>query len=381
MHESSNSNLVMNGDAMVEGMVGSNVGVEEPFVLFSSQQGQDICDYILDTHLEGNVSAERIEGDDGRRVAPNIVAADTEEDERVTVPIVKARRLFHTPRTASTGNVKRPRVSARATAANNPRKPLKPKFKATFDMDFNRADTLLFNYLFSDGHPLDETLVRIREYGLTRRDIYSLIPGHPIHGSVVEMVAMRNACSIQHVKNTTFWCLPPSFAEDVTLGLSGEELAEKYVPFWIKPSKFVSRIFIPIEDIFMHWYCMVVDFSDKCVYHLDSYPDPNMVHDREKVMRTLLVNLHEVTKSKCFGPCGIYIPSNFGTWPVRDSSGAWVISWMDLEGRFNPLEISGVLEDSTIRGRKAISLAGCTFNVMGSLLRVRAARWFRGEGV
>lgn len=179
------ANIILNyiRDAMVEGMVGSNVGVEEPFVLFSSQQGQDICDYILDTHLEGNVSAERIEGDDGRRVAPNIVAADTEEDEPVTVPIVKARRLFHTPRTASTGNVKRPRVSARATAANNPRvsfhdclfcwisyffgipfcwqrqtvmqKPLKPKFKATFDMDFNRADTLLFNYLFSDGHPLE----------------------------------------------------------------------------------------------------------------------------------------------------------------------------------------------------------------------------------
>ncbi|RYR34963.1 hypothetical protein Ahy_A10g050032 [Arachis hypogaea] len=178
--------------------------------------------------------------------------------------------------------------------------------------------------------------------------------------------------------------------EDVMLGLSGEELTEKYVPFWIKPSKFVNRIFIPIEDIFMHWYYMVVDFSDKCVYHLDSYPDPNMVHNREKVMHTLLVNLHEVTKSKCFEPYGLYTPSNFGTWPVPrgqgipncntiDSSSAWVISWMDPEERFNPLEISGV--DSTIHRTTAISLAGCIFNVMESLLRVRAARWLRGEGV
>ncbi|XLR11415.1 hypothetical protein S83_039353 [Arachis hypogaea] len=81
-----------------------------------------------------------------------------------------------------------------------------------------------------------------------------MVPGRPIDGRVVEMVAVRNTCSIQHMKHPHFWCLPPSFAEDVNKGLS-----KTYVSFWVKPSRFVRRIFIPIEDIFMHWYCMVVD--------------------------------------------------------------------------------------------------------------------------
>ncbi|XLQ99473.1 hypothetical protein S83_065672 [Arachis hypogaea] len=201
------------------------------------------------------------------------------------------------------------------------------------------------------------------------------------------MVAMRNACSIQHLKHPYFWCLPPNFAvsDDVSKGLSVVELNEIYVPFWLKPTRFLNRIFIPIEDIFMHWYCMVVEFGEKTIYHLDSFPDVNMVSDREQLMERVLEMLYAMMFSPAFGPMRQYTPEDMGRWPIRreneipncntsDSSAAWVIQWLHPEGSFNPYEISGVLEDSTLRGRTAVSLAGGPFNAIGDLVRMWAAQ-------
>ncbi|QHO08423.1 Ulp1 protease family, carboxy-terminal domain protein [Arachis hypogaea] len=245
---------------------------------------------------------------------------------------------------------KRSRVNS---TSKTTRRSSKIRFKPTYDMDLNRADTLLFNFLFSDGHLPNETMVRMHQYGLTLRDIQSLIPGRPIDGKVVEMVAVRNACSIQHLKHPLFWCLPPSFADDIMKDVGTQELADCYVPFWIKPSRFISHIFIPIEDIFMHWYCMVVDFGDMTVYHLDSYPDPNMVHDREQLIRKIMGKLHEIMTSETYGHLRRYIPGDLADWPVRrgqgvpncntsDSPSSWVISWLNSNGKFNASNISGV---------------------------------------
>ncbi|MED6132753.1 hypothetical protein PIB30_021725 [Stylosanthes scabra] len=45
-----------------------------------------------------------------------------------------------------------PRRSRGASSSKGARKIMKPRFKVTRDMDLNRVDTILFNYLFSDGH-------------------------------------------------------------------------------------------------------------------------------------------------------------------------------------------------------------------------------------
>ncbi|KAL4398654.1 hypothetical protein AHAS_Ahas01G0313500 [Arachis hypogaea] len=202
---------------------------------------------------------------------------------------------------------------------NNPPQPLtapkvgetKPKFRVTHDMDFNRDDTLLFNYLFSEGHSDEEILVRMLQYRLTRRHIQTLIPGRPIDGRVIEMVAMRNTCSIQHVRHPFFWCLPPAFAEGVAKGLSLEELTETYIPFWVKPSRFLNNMF-------------------------------------------QLGRIHDLMTSPVYAPLKVNTPNNLRVWPIRrgqgipncntsDSSGAWVISCLDPKGCFNSLDISGVV--------------------------------------
>ncbi|QHN82940.1 Ulp1 protease family, carboxy-terminal domain protein [Arachis hypogaea] len=274
-----------------------------------------------------------------------------------------------------------PVIVAADTDDDNPagQKNCKPMFKVTFNMDFSHEETLLFNYLFFEGHPMEDTMVRMRECRVTRRHIETLIPGRLIDGRVVEMVAMRNTCSIQHLNHPYFWCLPPRFAEDVSKGLLVDELIETYLPFWVKPSRFLNRIFIPVEDIFFHWYCIVVDFADKTVYHLDSYPDPNMIADRESLIRNMVERLHDLMTYPDYGPLRAFTPTDLRECPIRRgySAAAWVISWLDPEGMFNALEISGVLDDSTLRGRTTVSLAGGPFNATGSLVKMWAKQWQR----
>ncbi|KAL4343874.1 hypothetical protein AHAS_Ahas11G0122000 [Arachis hypogaea] len=189
-----------------------------------------------------------------------ILAPDTNEDcpnRQSTIPVMKGKRLFRSP----SDKVNRSSPAKRGKSTSSP------------------ANTR--------GHSCENL-----QYRLTRREIQSLIPGRPIDGAVVDMVAMRNACSIQHLKHPYFWCLPPSFA-----------------------------IFIPIEDIFMHWYCMVVEFGEKTVYHLDSFPDVNMVSDREQLMECVLEMLYAMMSSPAFGPLRQYTLEDMGRWPIRRGNG------------------------------------------------------------
>ncbi|MED6213328.1 hypothetical protein PIB30_092063 [Stylosanthes scabra] len=195
------------------------------------------------------------------------------------------------------------------------------------------------------------------------------------------MLAVQNACSIQHLRNPFFWCLPPSFADDVFHGKTVEYLADTYVPFWIKPTRFINMV---NSETRRPW----LDFGDRAAYHLDSYPEQLMVAERETVMRDVLKAVHDVMTSKKYEPFRVYTPSNLADWPLRrgqgipnckksDNSEAWVISWLEPEGHFNPHEISGVLDDSTLRGKTTVSLAGSPFNSMGGLVRTWAMHWLK----
>ncbi|KAL4337852.1 hypothetical protein AHAS_Ahas12G0151600 [Arachis hypogaea] len=139
-----------------------------------------------------------------------VVTVDSKENnlpQLLTAPVLKGRRLFHSPDGRSTG-LALTKCSRAATTCSTTHKvgKARPKFKATHDMDFN---------------------------------------------------------------------------QDVAKGLALEELTETYISFWVKPSRFLNHIFVPIEEFLGYWYCMVVDFGHKVVYHLDSYPDPNMIAVRE----------------------------------------------------------------------------------------------------
>ncbi|XLS94275.1 hypothetical protein HN51_070283 [Arachis hypogaea] len=64
--------------------------------------------------------------------------------------------------------------------------------------------------------------------------------------------------------------------------------------------------------------------------------------------------LHKIMTSEAYGHLRRYIPGDLADWPVRrgqgvpncntsDSSGLWVISWLNSDGKFNASNISGVV--------------------------------------
>ncbi|CAJ2652777.1 unnamed protein product [Trifolium pratense] len=53
-------------------------------------------------------------------------------------------------------------------------------------------------------------------------------------------------------------------------GTNIEVLAKKYVADWMIPYTTLKYIYVPIKDIFEHWYLMVISIKDHIVYHLDS---------------------------------------------------------------------------------------------------------------
>ncbi|KAL4276870.1 hypothetical protein AHAS_Ahas20G0250400 [Arachis hypogaea] len=89
--------------------------------------------------------------------------------------------------------------------------------------------------------------------------------------------------------------------------------------------------------------------------------------------------LHDLMTYPDYGPLRAFTPTDLRECPIRRgySAAAWVISWLDPEGMFNALEISGVLDDSTLRGRTTVSLAGGPFNATGSLVKMWAKQWQR----
>ncbi|MED6161732.1 hypothetical protein PIB30_063512 [Stylosanthes scabra] len=124
--------------------------------------------------------------------APTVVVEDNEDEKangHRSGPPVSKRRLFHSQVESST---KPPKRRCDASVATRSRgfpsssfirtcamiwplnfftflqMTLSTKFKATPDMDFNRADTKLFNYLFSKGNHKEDTIVMMQEYTLSR---------------------------------------------------------------------------------------------------------------------------------------------------------------------------------------------------------------------
>ena len=50
------------------------------------------------------------------------------------------------------------------------------------------------------------------------------------------------------------------------------------------------QIYVPVEDIWGHWFLMVVAFHEIAIYHVDSFPDVYIVPDCQAQIR-VVVNL------------------------------------------------------------------------------------------
>ena len=74
------------------------------------------------------------------------------------------------------------------------------------------------------------------------------------------------------------------------------ESSVKYIPLmqtW-KPDclygvfRWYRQVYIPIEEIDGHWFLMVVAMNELAIYHVDSFPDANVIEERQGRIRALV---------------------------------------------------------------------------------------------
>ncbi|XLR15883.1 hypothetical protein S83_043821 [Arachis hypogaea] len=228
---------------------------------------------------------------------------------------------------------------------------------ATYDFDL-QAD------------PMDE-LVKLGEVVVRRKELLTLRPGKMSDDVIFDALTMRLTLGSQTPDGPTFWCLPPSFANDV---LEAKLLAERvrtYKDTWMKPSHNLAYAYIPVKDISSHWYLMVVAFNDMKLYHFDACIGDEKSTTRKIIIRNLGDVLSRIISTPaypayfrkrargvmCFG---IAEPDGLASCQSRHVSAACVLNWMAMGG-FQRKFIQQV-DDKSIRMQTALGLLLLPFN-------------------
>ncbi|XLR21678.1 hypothetical protein S83_049578 [Arachis hypogaea] len=302
------------------------------------------------------------------------------------------RKLFRTPPSA-TRNAKRRRSgdgtdssmrsgSSREKSAHSTSK--KMRFKITPAMDFNNRQSALFAYVFDGNLDPCEELVRIGVKSADRVDLHSLLPGNDVDDKIIHLVAMTMTGAEILATSPAYWCLPPSVSDDILHGETTELMLNRYMENWMRPSRFLELIYVPMQDALGHWFLMLVSLKDNAIYNLDSSPNQfETPHREDRIRKTarVLYNVTQAVYEKQFMP----LPSNFGGFPIRSpigipncgqsmNSGIWVIRWLNMGDKFNPI-MDGILWEDEIRATTAVNLTSTPFNKLRDRVLGKAELW------
>ncbi|XLT86252.1 hypothetical protein HN873_008005 [Arachis hypogaea] len=249
------------------------------------------------------------------------------------------RKLFRTPPSA-TRNAERRRSgdgtdssmrsgSSRKKSAQLTSK--KMRFKITPAMDFNNRQSALFAYVFDGNLDPCEELVRIGVKSADRVDLHSLLPGNDVDDKIIHMVVMTMTGVEILATSPAYWCLPPS--DDILNGETTELMLNRYTENWMRPSRFLELIYVPMQDVLGHWILMLVSLKDRAIYNLDSSPNQFKTPHREDRIRKMARVLYNVTQA-VYEKHLMPLPSNFGDFPIRSPIG---IPNCGQRGTINPI--------------------------------------------
>ncbi|XLU50237.1 hypothetical protein S245_045051, partial [Arachis hypogaea] len=200
---------------------------------------------------------------------------------------------------------------------------------ATYDFDL-QAD------------PMEE-LVKLGEVVIRRKELLILRPGKMSDDVIFDALAMRLTLGSQTPDGPTFWCLPPSFANEVLEAKLLAEMVRTYKDTWMKPSHNLAYAYIPVKDISSHWYLMVVAFNDMKLYHFDACIGDEESTTRKIIIRNLEDELSRIISTPaypayfrkrargvmCFG---IAEPDGLASYQPHHVSVACVLNWMAMGG-------------------------------------------------
>ncbi|XP_057719551.1 uncharacterized protein LOC130933977 [Arachis stenosperma] len=302
------------------------------------------------------------------------------------------RKLFRTP-PSTTRNAKRRRSgdgtdssmrsgSSREKSAHSTSK--KMRFKITPAMDFNNRQSALFAYVFDGNLDPCEELVRIGVKSADRVDLHSLLPGNDVDDKIIHLVAMTMTCAKILATSPAYWYLPPFVSDDILNGETTELMLNRYMENWMRPSRFLELIYDPMQDALGHWFLMLVSLKDKAINNLDSSLNQfETPHREDRIRKTarVLYNVTQAVYEKHFMP----LPSNFGDFPIRSpigipncgqsmNSGIWVIGWLNMGDKFNPI-MDGILRENEIRATTAVNLTSTPFNKLRDRVLGKAELW------
>lgn len=243
----------------------------------------------------------------------------------------------------------------------------------------NDMEAYMAAYIFiaDDENRHGEEILAKSELGVVgyRKTLKTLMPDCPVDMEVINLMC----CKLTHLERyggtPSMWYLPTNFAQYALDRMhSPKDARELYQNTFMGRIEDVRKIFIPMNDQGVHWYLVVVDFSERKMYVLDSAPCEERKLLRRRDVLKMTVFLEEMFMEDAFYVRGIklgkHIISNFsvveprGLLSQRDGSndsGVWVAAWMKECCRKNDYNCVEVFPDTRVK--LAIGLVHSVYNL------------------
>ncbi|TKY52868.1 Ulp1 protease family, carboxy-terminal domain protein [Spatholobus suberectus] len=220
-----------------------------------------------------------------------------------------------------------------------------------------------------------------------RNTLNSLLPRASIDQEVLNLLACM--LTFEERSLSTYcghWYLPTTVAQ-YALGWSTppDTVMQYYQNDYMGKIDYVTKIFVPINDMSFHWYLLVVDKRQGKLVMLDSKHDASKMDTRRRQVKKVALFLEEMFLHQSFyhfeftskpqiSEYTLVVPDDIGSQPTASNDcGIWVAKWMmdcDWSDDYN------IHVDNETRMKLALDLVLCSSNInKDQVIKLAAANW------
>ncbi|KAJ1405632.1 Papain-like cysteine peptidase superfamily [Sesbania bispinosa] len=265
---------------------------------------------------------------------------------------------------------------------------METKFKVLPEMLLSVEELYVAAYVFHPHEDLNEEILLIGNTRASLVEFESLSPDKVPWRKIVMLIAAKITWMEESEKCPSVWCLPPSFHDDVRMGLTTEDLIDKYMKDWMPIYNDLKYIYVPIEDIAGQWYLMLVSIQDKVIYNLDPYIEQALEHSRRETIRNVAIVIAQVIGTEYYPPNFAIGKLQLDAWEISDAfspstgpavteseliskSILWVMDWLYMRNAFQP-NISREMNQEVLRMKVALDLLCGKHNQYWPMLQMKS---------
>ncbi|KAJ1405463.1 Papain-like cysteine peptidase superfamily [Sesbania bispinosa] len=226
-------------------------------------------------------------------------------------------------------------------------KGIKTNFPLLKGMQLDEYKMRIAAFVFHPDKDPREVIFRMGDTVATHDDFACLCPKKKIDPKIMKMLAMKAIRMQHHITTKMIWSLPPSFAEDILLGHTIEDLMTTYSEYWMKPFETLKYIYVPAEDVKGDWYLMVVSVDERVLYHLSCNKDDAIFEERKDAMKNVCNVLVQMVGIEAYQGVSLKRKMDIGSWEIVDTSvlgtfdpsidsAVYLVDWMSREYAFQP---------------------------------------------